>query len=370
MNGTITPGLEAVILKALDKDPGLRYQTAKDLLVDLERLRGAQTPGAASPPDTLVSPRGRRWLALASVTAIALAACAWFLRPPQVPRVTAVRPLTGDVTLGTGSTPLLGGAATDGSRVYYLARDAGRTDLLQVPVTGGDAVEVPLPFGFNYRCLLGYAPAESALLMLGTTETANDDAPDFGVPLWRVPVPTGTTRRIPNLRARWSDLSRDGRTLVLVHLDTDRPGAIGLFRHDTGAGRTARLVGAEDLRYPRCSVQGHLLAAGRSETRGFHYWMRRAGSTTWTEVGAFPLSHPSWRRDGRSFCGLNWLDRSSYSVDCVSVDSGRVDEVFALGTIVPMVLQAARWTGLDDDRPLVVADRNTTALYALDWEAP
>ena len=105
--------------------------------------------------------------------------------------------------------------------------------------------------------------------------------------------------------------------IVFSHLDTDRPGAIGLFRYDPGAGRTAR------------------------------------------------------RRDGRSFCGLNWLDRSSYSVDCVSVDSGKTDRVVALGTVVPMVWQSARWTGLDaDDRPLVVADRSTTGLYALDWEAP
>jgi len=36
---SLAPGLEATILKALDKDPDLRHQTAKDLLVDLERLQ-------------------------------------------------------------------------------------------------------------------------------------------------------------------------------------------------------------------------------------------------------------------------------------------------------------------------------------------
>ena len=158
---------------------------------------------------------------------------------------------------------------------------------------------------------------------------------------------------------------------MFSHLDTDRPGAIGLLRFDPAVGRTVRLAGGEDLRYPRCSVQGHLLAAGRSEAGGFPYWMRRAGTATWVEVGTFPLSYPNWRRDGRSFCGLNWLDRSAYSVDCISVDSGRVDEVDALGAVVPMTWPSARWTGLDeDDRPLVVANRSTTALYALDWEAP
>jgi Tol biopolymer transport system component len=637
VNSSLPAGLEAVILKALDRDPGLRYQTAMELLVDLERLQAARTLDGTSRL-AASTPRHRlRGPVLASATAIAVLVLAWFFRPLPPPRVTTVRPLTGELTLG--GTRLAGGAATDGARVYYLARGANRLDLFQVPVIGGDPVQVPLPFGFYYRMILGYVPGESALLMLGATETVSDDAPDFGVPLWLVPVPAGTPRRIPNLRARWADLSRDGRTLALVrgqsgrnhrlylagidgsgerplievglgvgvvrwapdgrrlrftssgppghererwiwetsiageaprplfrgqsgawtqdgryfvyggpgggllalpeprhwwdrkrepqpltigpisytfaesdpggrwlltmglmfrgellrygagtsrweqalggesvvgveasadgqwlawtrlpdtslwrsrpdgserlrltapgvearqprwsadgrrivfvgrtsddlqntvrviaadassagvvarpedpgadywdpcwlpdgsivfsHLVTDRPGAKGLFRYDPGAGRAARLEGAEDLQYPRCSLQGHLLAVGRSGTRGLHYWMRRAGATTWTEVGVFPLSYANWRRDGRSFCGLNWLDRSSYSVDCVSVETGKTDRVFMLGAVVPMVWQSARWTGLDaDDQPLVVADRSTTALYALEWEAP
>src|SRR5438094_670674 len=38
INPQIAIGLEAVILKALDKDPGRRYQSAKELVVDLNRL--------------------------------------------------------------------------------------------------------------------------------------------------------------------------------------------------------------------------------------------------------------------------------------------------------------------------------------------
>jgi serine/threonine protein kinase len=38
LNARLSPGLEAVILKCLDKDPGRRYQSALELLVDLERL--------------------------------------------------------------------------------------------------------------------------------------------------------------------------------------------------------------------------------------------------------------------------------------------------------------------------------------------
>jgi Tol biopolymer transport system component/tRNA A-37 threonylcarbamoyl transferase component Bud32 len=44
LNERISPGLEALILKALDKDPELRYQTAKDLRADLERLQRRPDP--------------------------------------------------------------------------------------------------------------------------------------------------------------------------------------------------------------------------------------------------------------------------------------------------------------------------------------
>ena len=47
LSASLSPALESVILKALDKDPELRYQSAKDLLVDLERLqlRGTRSSG-------------------------------------------------------------------------------------------------------------------------------------------------------------------------------------------------------------------------------------------------------------------------------------------------------------------------------------
>jgi eukaryotic-like serine/threonine-protein kinase len=43
-NSQITPALDSIIVKALDKDPNRRYQSARELQIDLERLSSGLTP--------------------------------------------------------------------------------------------------------------------------------------------------------------------------------------------------------------------------------------------------------------------------------------------------------------------------------------
>jgi len=110
----LSPGLESVILKALDKDRELRYQTAKDVLVDLERLQlrpdsrplsGAPTARLASglapspgPGRGTVFSRSRPWrrapgfVAAAAVVTVGTIAV-WVSRSTRVPRVTAAHAL-------------------------------------------------------------------------------------------------------------------------------------------------------------------------------------------------------------------------------------------------------------------------------------
>jgi serine/threonine-protein kinase len=122
INPRIAPGLESIILKALDKNPERRYQSARELRVDLNRLQ-PNTSGTAS--DLAVTARAairpkRKATVIAAIVALAillaLAGSRWRSRlqpSPHTPRILAVLPfraLGGDDAtnaLGTGMTETL-----------------------------------------------------------------------------------------------------------------------------------------------------------------------------------------------------------------------------------------------------------------------
>ncbi|HVP45180.1 MAG TPA: protein kinase [Bryobacteraceae bacterium] len=98
VNPAVPPELERIILKALEKDREVRYQTAADLMADLKRLRRDTQSGRAWSTGVVAAPRRRKWPVYAGaavVCVLAVAAAALFLfRKREAPVRAAWQQLT------------------------------------------------------------------------------------------------------------------------------------------------------------------------------------------------------------------------------------------------------------------------------------
>jgi Tol biopolymer transport system component len=161
LNPQVPLGLAAIIEKALEKDPAVRYQSAADLKADLRRLKrhlesggvvrpapiaGGDTPitpapvpaaGDSMPPPMAGTARSRQWWGAATtVIAVALAGAlvAWlWLRADAVPQS-----ISRTVTSGSGADtePAL---SPDGTRIAYIVENGDDQDLWMVDAQGVSA---------------------------------------------------------------------------------------------------------------------------------------------------------------------------------------------------------------------------------------
>jgi len=93
-NPKISEGLERIILRALQKDPKERYQSAGDLRIDLANLATGTTPIY---PRQVLLPNWWRWRAIALAALVVAGLGTWWLRhrsetPPLDARMMAVLP--------------------------------------------------------------------------------------------------------------------------------------------------------------------------------------------------------------------------------------------------------------------------------------
>ncbi len=132
LNPVISPELETIIRKAMDKDAGLRYQSARELKVDLQRLVSGRKVESWPTPARAVATK--RWLTgvLAILLVLALGTelltLRWKLRPAKTlaatPRVVVVLPFDAiggnpeNQALCRGLTDLLTTRLTQISKQY------------------------------------------------------------------------------------------------------------------------------------------------------------------------------------------------------------------------------------------------------------
>jgi serine/threonine protein kinase len=300
LNSNLPVGLENILAKALEKDLGLRYQTAAELRADLKRLKrdldsghsgvAATVPGGPEEvPERHLPSRWQTWM-LAGGALITLAVILGYVptRPVAAPRVLRTVQLTN-------TNRPKSDIVTDGSRLYFIE---GSSILSQTSVAGGETFPIPNSLqDTGFSNVFDISPDGSVLLMNTARGTSLDG------PLWSVPVLGGSPRRLGNLEGHAGAWSPDGKQIAYC-----KGNEIFLAKSDGGEPR--RLLPAagtaSDIRW---SPDGSILrfTVNDPKTNNRSIWQAS------TDGGDLHALLPGWSDAPNECCG-KWTPDGKYFV--------------------------------------------------------
>ena len=257
LNPQLPTRMTEILEKALEKDLKMRYQTASDFRVDLQRLRretdshGSSKAVRAAPAEVAVAPAAagpKRWpiVAVASgIVAIALIIGAYSEGKRQGQAASITPPTYHQLTF-RGGTIRMARFAPDGKNIVYSAAWEGNP--IELMITRPDSPE-SRPFGLAKAEVLSISSEGEMAVLLNSHNV--DPYINTGT-LGRVPLGGGAPREVLE-NVQWADWSPDGTNFAVVREFA------GLSRVEYPIGKVLYQTGGW-LSHPRVSPNGDEVA--------------------------------------------------------------------------------------------------------------
>ena len=146
----------------------------------------------------------------------------------------------------------------------------------------------------------------------------------------------------------------------------ERSGSPAIRILDVQAGKVTPLAGSQGMFSPRWSPDGRYIAAMTGDSSKLMLFDFQTQS--WKEIGSGTLSWLNWSRDGQYIYLKDLAGKGS--VERIRVQDGKLDQLVDLKNFVLTGLGGGAVSVAPDGSPLLLRDRGTQDIYALDWVQP
>jgi serine/threonine protein kinase/Tol biopolymer transport system component len=278
--------LGEIVLKCLEKDPEDRYQTAKEIAVDLRRLERHETGPQQAGTGRARARSHWKWVLAAALFLVVLGVIVSVMPSPLQ------GPLNSE-QITFSSEPKDGPLITDGARLYFQSHGVP----VEMSVKGGPIAT--LRSSAAGMQMLDISPDGSEMLALKL-----DLNNEMGLgSIWTVPVLGGSPRKLESQIAQDARWSPDGRSIVYASMNS-------LYMSDSdGANLTKMWDGPSYLETPYFSPDSRRIRVtvdGANEDDPSRIWELNAdGHNPHRLALDWPMdateTHGQWTRDGKHF---------------------------------------------------------------------